>query len=263
MEIVKRYYEGDPSLFFAYAHPKAVILSVGKGQVIEGKDAIVKSFTIRRKSLIRYEVMSMVCKQYPLTRDCRSVLLQMDIIAYFPDGRVTNVNQRLTASWKNFKGKETEKVGMSEGWLFFNVHLSVAMEMKASPTIITHLSEQLLYETTGMYQHENKNVFRDVTGLTHYLSVSKIIRIQGERQYAHIFLAEGGCIRIHKQMRELETELGQPFIRIHNSHLVNANYIKRFWNYKVILLDGTMLPVSRSCFAETKKAFDLQKKGIE
>lgn len=261
MEIVKQYYEGDPSFFFKYAHPNAVVLSVGKGQVIEGREAIIKNFTEQRENPIRCKVLSMTCQSYPFTKGTLYVVLQMDMSAYSPNGVVTNVNRRLTAHWKEINKREAENAGVAEGWLFLDAHLSAAPETKAPPTIFTHVSEQILYETMGQMQQETKSSFRDVTGMTHYISASQIVRIQGERQYARVFLLNGESIRLHKRLSEMEQELGESFLRIHNSHLVNWRYIKEFRNYKVMMKDGTVLPASRSCFSATKEAFEVQKKG--
>lgn len=63
-------------------------------------------------------------------------------------------------------------------------------------------------------------------------------------------------------MIELEKELGEHFLRIHHSHLVNLRYIEELQNYKAILKDGTVLPVSRQKFTMLKGMVHTNKQGI-
>lgn len=188
MEIVKQYYQGDTTLFFQYMHPDAVFLSVGKGQIIEGAEAIKRSFTKMKKNPIRYDIVSMTCKSYVTSNRNLYVILQMNITAYFPNGSIQKVNQRLTADWKNYRNQELAGKGVVAGWLFRNVHLSVAMETHKPSITLTHISENFLYEATGLIRQEKKNGFRDVkTGQVHYVSDSQLVRIQADRSYAYIF----------------------------------------------------------------------------
>ena len=42
VDAMQRYYMGDPSLLFEYAHPEIIVLSIGKGQLIKGKEDMIE-----------------------------------------------------------------------------------------------------------------------------------------------------------------------------------------------------------------------------
>ena len=47
----------------------------------------------------------------------------------------------------------------------------------------------------------------------------------------------------------------ETFYRIHKSYLVNREYLKFVGNYKALLKNGVVLPISQPRFKEVKKTF--------
>ena len=59
--------------------------------------------------------------------------------------------------------------------------------------------------------------------------------------------------RFYATMEEMENELAPAgFLRIQKSYLVNMRYIMKLNYNQVLLIDGTILPVSQKRFAEIK-----------
>ncbi|NLG03396.1 MAG: LytTR family transcriptional regulator [Clostridia bacterium] len=261
MEIVRNYYEGDCSLFFEYLYSDVVILSVGKGQLMRGKAAVMEGFSGKMQNGIVYDLIALSSESYPLKRDSCNVLIQMDLVSYFPNGMITRVNQRISVDWRYEKEEIKECGKVSSGWKMHFIHISVALQTKEKPLNINHLSEQLLYETTGMYQSETKEVFRDTTGKSHYISTSQLVRIEANRAYSYLILRDEKSIKVAKNITAIEKEYKLNFIRTHSSHLVNPYYIMELKNYRVVLIDGTVLPVSRTRFKEAKMQLDDQRCG--
>ncbi|OYU97418.1 MAG: DNA-binding response regulator [Bacteroidetes bacterium B1(2017)] len=83
-----------------------------------------------------------------------------------------------------------------------------------------------------------------------YLGVSEIIRCEAENNYTRIYLTDGKRILVSKTLKEFESMLEQyDFIRIHQTHLINKEYLKRYIKTdggSVVLTDGTELPVARA-----------------
>ena len=86
----------------------------------------------------------------------------------------------------------------------------------------------------------------------------EIVRCESDSNYTHVFLVNGKKITIAKTLKEVEQNIhGGPFFRIHQSHLVNINYISKYLkgdNAYVIMKDGTQIGISRSrkeAFLET------------
>ncbi len=83
-----------------------------------------------------------------------------------------------------------------------------------------------------------------------YVNTNEIIRCEADNNYTKIFLTDGKKILTSKTLKEFEGIL-EPFnfIRIHQTHLINKEYLKRFIKTdggSVVLSDGTELPVARA-----------------
>lgn len=82
------------------------------------------------------------------------------------------------------------------------------------------------------------------------LAAAAIISCESESNYTWLFLKDRRKIMASRNLKEMEEILeGYPFIRIHNSHMVNINevekYIKGEGGY-LIMSDGSTINVSRS-----------------
>lgn len=81
-----------------------------------------------------------------------------------------------------------------------------------------------------------------------FLEVNQITRCEADVNYTTIYLKDKRKIMVAKTLKDFDdllTEYG--FFRIHNSHLININYIHSYQKGKggyVVLTDGTNLEVS-------------------
>lgn len=80
------------------------------------------------------------------------------------------------------------------------------------------------------------------------ISVSDIIRAEADSNYTTFSLADGKHILVSRTLKEYENLLSASgMIRVHQSHLVNINYIDRFVKKDggyLLLKGGTKIPVS-------------------
>ncbi len=83
-----------------------------------------------------------------------------------------------------------------------------------------------------------------------FVSVDQIIYAQSESNYCWVFFDDGSKIFLSKTLKDLEGLLAKHgFIRIHQSYLINADFIKRYVRGQggyIILSNGAKVPVSRS-----------------
>lgn len=81
------------------------------------------------------------------------------------------------------------------------------------------------------------------------INTDDIIRIEADRSYSNVHLADGTKEYISKSLREMEERLSPDgFIRTHKSHLVNLNCIVKYAadsNGVLVLSNGEIIPVSR------------------
>lgn len=87
----------------------------------------------------------------------------------------------------------------------------------------------------------------------HLYFVKNIVRCASDGNYTTVFFDDGTKLLIAKTLKDLETLLEPyPFERIHKSHLVNLDHLRRYYNRfsgEVEMSDGSILPV-----AQRKKA---------
>jgi two-component system LytT family response regulator len=99
---------------------------------------------------------------------------------------------------------------------------------------------------------ENKNQITKIalnsTHGVYYISIHDIIRCEADSNYTNFFLKDSTKIVVAKSLKEYEEMLsGINFFRVHKSHLVNLQFVKKYDNHtgKVILHDGFQVEVAR------------------
>jgi len=82
----------------------------------------------------------------------------------------------------------------------------------------------------------------------HILRVSEIMRCESSSNYTQFFLKTGKVLLASKTLKEFDNMLTDyNFERIHKSHLVNMNYVKRYMQSDggyLIMEDGSNIPVA-------------------
>ncbi|MFN5982030.1 MAG: LytR/AlgR family response regulator transcription factor, partial [Fluviicola sp.] len=82
---------------------------------------------------------------------------------------------------------------------------------------------------------------------------------EADSNYTEIHLTNGKKVVSSKTLKEIELVLlTSSFIRVHKSHLINLNFIKKYIKGDggmLVLNDDSMIPVSRSHKDELTKLF--------
>ena len=88
-----------------------------------------------------------------------------------------------------------------------------------------------------------------------FLEIEKILRLEADSNYTHIFLENGQQLMASKTLKEYEDILSDiGFYRVHNAHLVNVSFIKKYVKGDggyIVMNDDKSIEVSR-----------LRKKGL-
>lgn len=82
-----------------------------------------------------------------------------------------------------------------------------------------------------------------------FIQISQIMRIESSSNYSKIFFKDGRSLLVTKLLKDFE-EILLPyrFYRIHNSHLINLSYIKKYIRGdggQVIMQNGEVIDVAR------------------
>jgi two-component system LytT family response regulator len=116
---------------------------------------------------------------------------------------------------------------------------------------INHDEEKLKLEALNENLRNRKVLKRIILHTSDHLllvSISDIIRAEADSNYTRFWLSEGKRIMVSRTIKEFAGMLsGSGMIRVHQSHLVNINYIDKFVKRGggyLQLKDGTTIPVS-------------------
>jgi len=101
----------------------------------------------------------------------------------------------------------------------------------------------------NLKENTNKKIILKTNNDLHIVSISSIVRCEAESSYTHFFLYNGTEITVSKNLKKFEQDL-KPyhFVRVHNSHIINVDYITKFSNNNggvIELINGTTIPVSK------------------
>jgi two-component system LytT family response regulator len=107
---------------------------------------------------------------------------------------------------------------------------------------------EVLIENISSQARENRKIALRTATSMHIVNLSEIIRCQSEKNYTQFFLSGGDVITVSKTLKEFEEMLSPfGFVRVHQSHLVNLDHVRRYDKSdggSLILSDDSLVPVS-------------------
>ena len=107
---------------------------------------------------------------------------------------------------------------------------------------------EFLMNNLSRNNNENAKIALPSAEGLHFVRIKDIIRCQAESNYTHIYLLDGEELIISRSLKEFEEILpSHSFYRVHKSHLINLNYIKKFIKHdggNVIMEDGSSIAVA-------------------
>lgn len=119
----------------------------------------------------------------------------------------------------------------------------------------------LLIENIKNIQHHTKKITVPTLNGLEFLNVQDILHCKSDVNYTTLYMKDKSKLMVAKTLKEFEGILSSyNFFRVHNSHLVNLNYIKSYNKGKggyLILDDNTEIEVS------TRKKEDFLQKLAE
>ena len=95
---------------------------------------------------------------------------------------------------------------------------------------------------------EQKRIVLKTSDKIHVVDIKNIIRFQSDNSYCTIYINSGNKIVVSKSIKSYEEMLtSMGFMRIHQSHLINCNYINYYekqYGGTLVMSDKSNIPVS-------------------
>jgi two-component system LytT family response regulator len=80
------------------------------------------------------------------------------------------------------------------------------------------------------------------------IRLEDILYFEGEKEYVRL-VSNTGQLLIYRRLKEIEEQLPLPFIRVHNSYIVNTKQLEKFQDNHIYIA-GKQIPVSEKFKAE-------------
>lgn len=120
------------------------------------------------------------------------------------------------------------------------------IQKKSNEEALYDRMETLFRET--FTKRQSKITIPTSEGLS-VISIADIVRLEADRSYCSVIQSDGERLMVSKTLKEISQSLPtEDFFRIHASHLINVNYVKKYIKQDgggVVMADGTLLPISR------------------
>lgn len=124
------------------------------------------------------------------------------------------------------------------------VHKAVQQKGQNIIDPIEHLLEQIQQKKIS-----KRVVFPTIDGLE-FVNTEDIVHCESDSNYTTVHFADQSKMVISKTLKDIQEILvDEMFFRVHNSHLVNMNYVKKYLKGDgghLIMSNDVMVPVSRS-----------------
>lgn len=118
---------------------------------------------------------------------------------------------------------------------------------KAIDKISTRKKNQLLQSKVVANEHQKITVSTNDGVL--FIELKNIIRCEADNTYTTLHIANSEKLVTSKPIKDFEERLSNSvFVRVHKSHLININFIKKFYkgdNAYVVMLDESIIPLSK------------------
>ncbi len=110
-------------------------------------------------------------------------------------------------------------------------------------------------------EKKNKRLIMPLLGKTIFVNFEDILYCKSSGSYTEVHFTTNGMELLSKKLKEIEAQTDASFFRVHNSYLVNLNYVKEYIKNDgsyLVLSNGKTIPISRA-----KKTELLQKLNSE
>jgi len=113
----------------------------------------------------------------------------------------------------------------------------------------------LLKKAMGNIEKQKKEqILVQYRGITESIPHANIIYLESSAHQVFIYTSSDK-ISVYGKLDDYESVLKYSFVRNHKSFLVNMNYVQRIEGNRLMLQNGTVLPVSKGKYQSTKDKF--------
>jgi two-component system LytT family response regulator len=128
-------------------------------------------------------------------------------------------------------------------------------ELKAALSNAKSLIEKNIYNSTflkevieGIKSNTKTKLAINAQKETVLVDIDNIIRMNSDGNYTRVFLSDNTSVLATRILKDFDEILEEEyFIRVHNSHIINLNYLEKYLRkdgHFALLKDGSKIPIS-------------------
>ena len=107
----------------------------------------------------------------------------------------------------------------------------------------------VLRQSLGPTRSQEEKIAVPINDGLEFIPIKNILHIESSSNYSKLFLLDGKSLLVTKLLKDFEDLLlPYNFFRVHNSHLINLNYIKKYIRGEggqVVMQNGDVVDVAR------------------
>ena len=243
VQLVTRYYDNDIQPFLSLLHEDIVWVGPAAGQIIIGRDALIKAFMGEQNDLhfATHNVVAM-----PLATGSSAVyevFIMLLVDTFWPDGHTNRVDQRISVTVCMGKGEPR----------ILHCHISDAIAYDNRDVIyplhyLQTRDEELLPAGS---KRSGRLCLRGQRGTLLYLDQDRIVYIETQGRHTLFHTVDGDYESV-ESITTVARNYGDLFLRCHPSYLVNPAFVRESTRFQLVLTGGAIVPVPEKKYAAVK-----------
>ena len=249
IEIIRKYYENDTSLFIDHVDENILWYGPAKGQFLSGRQAIIDAWSAETHSLT-FTMGDTRIDYISSNNTYCEVMASFPITTHFPDKKDITMDQVIHITWceRTVPGKKGKQPRM------LVVHISDLYHKHEADNIYPVHFNMIYNGYVPVVETGQLIYFQGIDSFDLYLKSDNILWVESISGGRHSILhTSKGVFRIKASITELEKDHPDFLLRCHRCHLVNPLHIMSIRRFSVTLDDGKELSVPEKKYTAFKK----------
>ncbi|MHA9739671.1 LytTR family transcriptional regulator DNA-binding domain-containing protein [Robinsoniella peoriensis] len=236
-ECLNSFWQKDSSYIIRQLSEEVVWIGALEKEFKQGKDKVIQDLVETSKTNPKCHLIHQEFRC--VAHDRNSCLIMGRYLVSTDQGTqlLLQEEQRVTFSW-HLKNDELKII---------HIHISSPLKYLGVNQLFSSKKEMNYEYMKKLIENENgkdhRLEIRDTYGSIHYLKESEVEYAEAQNHCTLFHTVRESCIEARISWKECQNILGQEFVKVHRSYMVNRSYVKILRSTELIMLSGSHVPV--------------------
>lgn len=257
--IITEYYKNNTQPFFDNIDDDILWIGPAENQILRGKANILSAWSNESHSLT-FTMSDITTIPIRCSATVFEIVLIYHIYTHYPNGKSTVHKQCLHYTWAEKCKINKDNTYIREPKLTM-IHISNAFPYDDRDSIYPNHYIDLDSAAFFRTKEENNLTFSGQQHIVYFIGKDKIIYIESINRARHSIIHLTGdtdftnaLVESTDSLNTIEDKYKDYFFRIHTGYMINPLYLSKIERCKVILTDGTELPIPKRKYTEIKRS---------